>query len=235
MTNVNYSKSGSFVGKTGLDMSAYLSDDSFDYEKFHKDYFEGDGKLWEQNFIDNSTRNLSVMERFGLTYRSDYLEIQGSIMTRMSKPWYTVQEQVAATWNNSLRGSIKWTIGESGVEISTDANYRWYNGYTTAQEPQLVWNAKLAVPLFKRQATLALDAYDLLDQARNLQVSVTDNYYQETRNNTLGRYLMLTFTWRFGNFGGQRGGNRMGPPMGGPGGRGGFRPPMGGGFGGRRF
>jgi hypothetical protein len=234
MANVSYSKSGSFVGKTGLDMSAYLTDESFDYEKFHKDYFEGDSKLWEQNFIDNSTRNLSVMERFGLTYRSDYLEIQGTIMTRMSKPWYTVQEQVAATWNNSLRGSFKWTIGESGVEISTDANYRWYNGYTTAQEPQLVWNAKLSVPMFRRQATLSLNAYDILDQAKNLQVSITDNYYQETRNNTLGRYLMLSFTWRFGNFGGQRrGGQRMGPPgMGGPGG---FRPPMGGGFGGRRF
>ena len=232
MANVNYSKSGSFVGKTGLDMSAYLSDESFDYEKFHKDYFEGNSKLWEENFLDNSTRNLSVMERFGMTYRSDYLEIQANIMTRMSKPWYTVQEQVAATWNNSLRGSIKWTIGESGVEISTDANYRWYNGYTTAQEPQLVWNAKLAIPMFSRQATLALNAYDILDQAKNLQVSITDNYYQENRNNTLGRYVMLSFTWRFGNFGGQRGGRRMGPGMGGPGG---FRPPMGGGFRGGRF
>ncbi len=233
MANVNYSKSGSFVGKTGLDMSEYLSDESFDYEKFHKDYFEGDGKLWEENFLDNSTRNLSVMERFGLTYRSDYLEIQATVMTRMSKPWYTVQEQVAATWNNSLRGSFKWTIGESGVEISTDANYRWYNGYTTAQEPQLVWNAKLSVPMFKRQATLSLNAYDILDQAKNLQVSITDNYYQENRNNTLGRYVMLSFTWRFGNFGGQKGGRRMGPGMGGPGG--GFRPPMGGGFRGGRF
>ena len=234
MANVSYSKSGSFVGKRNLDMSPYLTAESFDYEKFHKDYFEGDGKLWENNFIDNSTRSLSVMERFGVTYRSDYLEIQATAMTRMSKPWYTVQEQVAATWNNSVRGSFKWTIGESGVEISTDANYRWYNGYTTQQDPQLVWNAKLAIPMFQRQATLSLNAYDILDQAKNLQVAITDNYYQETRNNTLGRYVMLSFTWRFGNFGGQRGGRRMGPPMGGPGGfRGG--PPMGGGFGGRRF
>ena len=66
----------------------------------------------------------------------------------------------------------------------------------------------------------------------NLRVNITDNYYQETRNNTLGRYIMLTFTWRFGSFGGgnNRGGFR--PGAGGPMG-GGFRGGMGGFRGGR--
>ncbi|MBQ8089530.1 MAG: hypothetical protein IJ233_02225, partial [Pyramidobacter sp.] len=46
-----------------------------------------------------------------------------------------------------------------------------------------------------------------------------DNYVQDTQNNTLGRYIMVSLTYRFGNFGGQRGGMR------GPGGPGpGFRP-----------
>ena len=233
MSNISYSKSGSYIGATNLDMTDYLSEDSFDYEKFHKDYFESNNGLWEKNFLDNTTRSLSVMERFGVTYRSDALEITASGSTRMSKPWYTIQENVDATWNNQVRGSFKWTIGQSGVEIGTDANYRWYNGYTTPQDPQLVWNANLSVPMFRRQATLTLRAYDILDQAKNLRVSITDNYYQETRNNTLGRYVMLSFTWRFGSFGG---GNRgKGGRMGG----GNFRPgaggpPMGGGFGGRR-
>ena len=227
--NASYSKSGSYVGKSDLDMSSYLKDDNFDYELFHKDYFEGSSALWDKNFLDNTTRSLSVSERFQVTYRSDYLEVQASASTRMSKPWYTVQESTAATWNNQVRGSISWTLGSSGVELSTNANYRWYEGYTTTQEPQLVWNAKISTPLFNRQATLSLNAYDILDQAKNLQVAITDNYYQETRNNTLGRYIMLTFTWRFGTFGGGQNRRRMGP-----GGFGG--PPMmgGGGFGGGR-
>ena len=230
MTNASYSKSGSFVGKSSLDMSGYLTDDNFDYEKFHNDYFENGSTLWNDNFLDNTTRNLSVTERIRLTYRSDAIEVTASGRTRVSKPWYTVQEAVAATWNNQVSGSFKWTIGQSGVEIGTDANYNWYNGYTTPQDPQFVWNANVSVPLFKRQATLTLRAYDILDQAKNLRVSVTDNYYQETLNNTLGRYIMLSLTWRFGSFGGQNGNRRMGPPgMGGPGGfRGG--PPMGGRF-----
>ena len=232
MTNASYSKTGSFVGKSNLDMSDYLFEDHFDYEGFHRDYFENGSELWARNFQDNTTRSLSVTERLRATYRSDNLEVIVSGRTRVSKPWYTVQEQVAATWNNQLSGSFKWTIGNSGVELGTDANYNWYRGYTTPQDPQLVWNANVSVPLFQRQATLALRAYDLLNQSRNLQVAQTDNYYQETTNNTLGRYLMLSFTWRFGNFGGQRGGQRMGPPGGG---RPMMGPPMGGGFGGRRF
>ena len=81
---------------------------------------------------------------------------------------------------------------------------------------------------------MSLKAYDLLDQAKNVRVTTTDNYYQETRNNTLGRYIILSFTWRFGNFGkaGEQMRSRMG--QGGPGG-GRMGPPMGGGFRGGPF
>jgi hypothetical protein len=230
-TNLSYSMSGSFIGAANLDMSKYMVKDdkgavtAFDYALFHDDYYT-DGKFnVGTDFLDNTTHSLSVTERLRATYRSDNLEVIASGRTRVSKPWYTLQTQVDATWNNQVSGSIKWTIGDSGIELSTDANYNWYYGYTTAQEPELVWNAAFSMPLFKRQATLSLKAYDLLDQAKNVRVATTDNYYSETRNNTLGRYIMLSFTWRFGNFG--KAGEQMRSRMGGGGFRGG--PPMGGG------
>ena len=233
MTNASYSKSGSFIGAANLPMDQFLTKDAsgnvtaFKYDEFHNYYFVANPAQWATDFLDNTTRTLRLTERLRATYRSDHWEVILSGRTRLSKPWYTLQNQVAATWNNQVSGSVKWTIGETGIELGTDANYNWYNGYTTPQEPQLVWNATFAMPLFRRQATLSLKAYDILDQARNLSVETTDNYYQETRNNTLGRYVMLSFTWRFGNFGkagqqmrarmgqGGPGGGRMGPPMGG--------------------
>ena len=233
MTNASYSKSGSFIGAANLPMDQFLTKDAsgnvtaFKYDEFHNYYFVANPAQWATDFMDNTTRTLRLTERLRATYRSDHWEVILSGRTRLSKPWYTLQNQVAATWNNQVSGSVKWTIGETGIELGTDANYNWYNGYTTPQEPQLVWNATFAMPLFRRQATLSLKAYDILDQARNLSVETTDNYYQETRNNTLGRYVMLSFTWRFGNFGkagqqmrarmsqGGPGGGRMGPPMGG--------------------
>ena len=106
--------------------------------------------------------------------------------------------------------------------------------------------------LFNNTCTIAIRAYDILNQAKNLMVTDNSNYHMESRNNTLGRYVVISFTYRFGTFGGNRGGRR-GPGgmggMGGPGGRGGRgggpgmggpgmgggRPPMGGpGMGGGR-
>jgi hypothetical protein len=202
-------------------MTPYWDAEDFNYAKFHQNYFVDNKEQWAKDFLSNDTRSLSITERLRTTYRNDFLEVIVSGRTRFNKPWYTVQNAVAATWNNQVEGSIKWTIGKSGVELATDANYNWYNGYTSAPPAQFIWNASVSTPLFKRRATLALKAYDILNRAKNLTVSDTANYHQEVLNNTLGRYIMLSFTYRFGNFGeaGKQMRARMG--QGGPGGPGG--------------
>jgi hypothetical protein len=133
----------------------------------------------------------------------------------------------ARTWNNQVNGSFNWTVGNSGLTIQTDMNYNWYNGYTTGHDPEYIWNANISMQVFKRQATVALKAYDILNQAKTLSVSDNGNVYSETHNNTLGRYVIVSFTWRFGTFSGFGGGRGMGGPGrggfgGGRGGRGGF-------------
>ena len=222
---LSYSKSGSYLGASTISGQYYdPATAEFDYTAFHDDYFDAAGNKnakWATDFLDNTTRSLGLTERLRATLRTDDIEVIVGGQTRMSKPWYTVQSAVAATWANKVSASFKWTIGRSGFEISTDADYNWYRGYTTAQPSEVVWNATISQALFRRQATLALKAYDILDQAKNLTVTDTANYHQEVRNNTLGRYIMLSFTWRFGNFG--KAGEQMRGRMGG-GPRGGGRP-----------
>ena len=146
----------------------------------------------------------------------------------MNKSWYTLNKEVQPTWNNQVQGNMNWTI-PGGLNLIAEARYNWYNGYTTAQEEQIILNAEITKLLFKNKFTLALKAYDILGQSKNLSVSDSANYHLETVNNTLGRYVILSLTYRFGTFnnrgGGQRGpGGR--PGMGGPGMGG--RPGMGG-------
>ena len=117
---------------------------------------------------------------------------------------------------------MNWTL-PFGMNLISDLNYRWYNGYATPQEPEFIWNAEITQLFFDNKCTLAIRAYDLLSQAKNLFVTDASNYHQETRNNTLGRYVVISFTYRFGTFGGNRGGRR------GPGGGGGMRGGPGGG------
>ncbi|MBQ0044600.1 MAG: outer membrane beta-barrel protein, partial [Bacteroidales bacterium] len=235
MTNVSFSASKSYVGRadktqTLLDKYYNASTAEFDYVKFHDDFFAKDAKenILEY-FVDNTTSSLNVMERLQFTYRNDFVEANLGASTNVSKPWYSkeMQKQQAAQWRNSATASFQWNAA-TGFGLQTNLNYNWYVGYTTKQPDEWIWNAQISHTLFKRQATLTLLAYDILGQSRTLTVSDTSNYHQESRSNTLGRYVMLTFTWRFGTFGGRGGrGGRGG--FGGRGGMGGGRPPMGGG------
>ncbi|MBO7644575.1 MAG: hypothetical protein J6S62_06415, partial [Bacteroidales bacterium] len=92
--------------------------------------------------------------------------------------------------------------------------------------PEHILNAEIQKLLFKNTMTIALKGYDILGQAKNISVSDNANYHSEVYNNTLGRYIILSLTWRFGNFDRSNMRGRGGPGgPGGPGGRGPGGPP----------
>lgn len=211
MSRASYSKSSSYVGSSSFDMGKYYEGDNFDAENFLADKFLED--FHSLDFTLNKLQTVGLMERLRLTYRNDIVELTAGGRTRMSKSWYTIANQSTnMTWSNQVSASMNWTV-PGGLGIVADGNYNWYNGYTTDQGTQLILNAKITKMLFKDKFTFALNAYDILDQAKNLSVSDSSNYHTETLNNTLGRYIVVSLTYRFGNFGG-KGGRRMGPGMG---------------------
>ena len=212
MTYARYNQSTSYIGTGALDSSKYYDAEnaSFNYDLFAQDFPD----LGESDkFITNRTQTMSFTQRLRLTYRNDFVELTAGGRTRMNKSWYTMENShLKATWNNQAQFSMNWTI-PGGVNIISDLNYNWYNGYTTPQEDEFVLNAEITKQLFKKKFTLALKAYDILGQSKNLSVTDSSNYHQEVRNNTLGRYVILSLTYRFGNFN-----NRNGTGPGGPGG-----------------
>lgn len=212
MTYARYNQSTSYIGTGALDSSKYYDAEnaSFNYDLFAQDFPD----LGESDkFITNRTQTMSFTQRLRLTYRNDFVELTAGGRTRMNKSWYTMENShLKATWNNQAQFSMNWTI-PGGVNIISDLNYNWYNGYTTPQEDEFVLNAEITKQLFKKKFTLALKAYDILGQSKNLSVTDSSNYHQEVRNNTLGRYVILSLTYRFGNFN-----NRNGAGPGGPGG-----------------
>ena len=219
MSYGRYNQSTSFIGSGALESEKYYDSENatFDYAAFNRDYSD---LSKSDDFVNNKTQTMSFTQRLRLTYRNDFVEVTVGGRTRMNKSWYTMKNsQLQATWNNQIDASMHWTI-PGGINIISDVDYNWYNGYTTPQEDEIIVNAEITKLLFKNKCTLALKAYDILGQSKNLSVSDSANYHIETRNNTLGRYIILSLTYRFGNFGGPGGGR-------GPGGHG----PMGGGHG----
>lgn len=210
-TSGSYGNSMSFVGNEsvldGNNEESYLNPD---------------------NFAENRYQTVGIREFLRFTYRDNYIEVTLGESTRYSKSWYEITTtEVNATWTNSLTSSVNLTI-PNVMGIVTDVRYTFYNGYDEGyNDPTFVWNAELNKQIFKGRATLALKAYDILNQSKNTYRTISDNYIQDVQNNTLGRYVILSFTYRFGTFGGGRdrggmrgghGGMYGGPGMG--------RPPM---------
>ena len=213
MSYGRYNQSTSFIGSGALESEKYYNPETatFDYVAFNRDYSD---LAASDDFVNNKTQTMSFTQRLRLTYRNDFVEVTVGGRTRMNKSWYTMKNsQLQATWNNQVDASMNWTI-PGGINIISDVDYNWYNGYTTPQEDEIILNAEITKLLFKNKCTLALKAYDILGQSKNLSVSDSANYHIETRNNTLGRYIILSLTYRFGNFGGPGGGRGPGGPGG---------------------
>jgi hypothetical protein len=219
MSFASYSNSVSYIGVGNLDMRDYFKDEhgneteNFNYAMFHGKYADLSAS---DDFKTNNTQSVGFTQRLRFTYRNDFVELNLGGRTRMSKSWYTIQNANSqTTWNNQIDGSMNWTI-PGGINLIADVDYNWYNGYTTPQEDEIILNAEITKLLFKKKVTLALKAYDILGQSKNHSVTDASNYHLETHNNTLGRYIILSLTYRFGNFnkGGGRGHGGPGGPRG---------------------
>ena len=220
-TNARYNHSTSYIGSGALDTDKYYdaANADFNYTLFNQDYAD---LSKTDDFVTNKIRTMSISEMLRLTYRTDVLELVAGARTNVSKSWYTMESaNTKATWNNNASFSVNWTL-PFGMNLISDLNYNWYYGYTTEQKPEFILNAEITQLVLNNKATIALRAYDILNQAKNLMVTDASNYHQEVRNNTLGRYVVVSFTYRFGTFNNRRGG---GPRGGGPRGAGG--PPSG--------
>lgn len=229
-TQVRGSNSSSFRAEN-MDMSKYFVNGNrsdFNYDLFLQDHPNLDSS---KDFQRTDNNNVNFSERLTLTYRSDNFEFRLGGNTRYARNWYDGyvrdNQPELTTWDNTVTGSFNWTLDRAGLTLKSDANYKWYVGYTTPIEPSCILNAEMTKLLFKNRVTLGVKCYDILGQTKTFSVSDSGIMHSESIRNSLGRYFIVSLAYRFGTFGGNRGGNRggqrgmggrMGPGMmGGPG------------------
>ena len=221
---MNWRKSSSYVG-TGIDMSIY-DDPNKGYYDF-MEWFIGqfnDPAFYEAHITLNKTQSISANERLRLQYRGKSLEVTAGASTRMNKTWYSIStsKDQTTTWNNQVSASLTYDWSLTGMSFEGEMNYNWYNGYATAQPSQCVFNASIAKTI--NNFTISLNGYDILGQSKNLTVTDSGNYHTEAVNNTLGRYVILSVSWRFGSMGRPGAGGHRPDRRGGPAGPGGPAP-----------
>ncbi|MBO4764419.1 MAG: TonB-dependent receptor family protein [Bacteroidales bacterium] len=188
--------------------------------------------LNKANYNENIYNTINLSETLRFTYRNDYIEAIIGGSTNYRKSYYsTTSANIKPTWDNAVTASFNATMGNTN--FVTNANYNFYYGYSEGyNQPKLIWNASLLQTILGGRATVSLQINDILNQSKNITRQITDNYILDSSSNTLGRYFLVSFTYRFGTFGGQRNGGFGGGFGGGRGGRGGRGGMGGGNFGG---
>ncbi len=155
------------------------------------------------NELRNRSATFMIAESPSIAFRPQSLELE-------LRPTWRMQHTI-----NSLAGVGNTTIhnyggmfngswyAPFGLVLATDLNFTASTGYNEGYNiNQWMWNASIAYQFLRdRSATVMLKVYDLLQQKSNIQRSVTANYIDDIEYNSLTRYFMLTFTYKFNTFG----------------------------------
>jgi hypothetical protein len=180
-------------------------------------------------FIDaakSTNRNFVVMDRAGIDFRSEIIDLGVNGNVRYNNSEYSLQPANNQNTFNYGAGGTTTVYLPLSFKLESDITYSTNSGYSDGfLQDELMWNASLSKSFLKgNQGTLRLKIYDILQQRSNISRSVTATGYTDSEYNTLNSYFMVHFIYRFSIFKGgatsadARGGRRDGGPgQGGPG------------------
>lgn len=179
------------VKKLGVDISASLNE-SLNLSVSPVNNVDNKNTTWGHELT------LQVNNRRNSTWN---IKAGGSI--RISESRYSLNQELNNTYYNySGNGSISYQPGKNWfMQLSADITH-----YTARSFDQPV-----TVPLLKaelsrylmanQRATITLRGFDLLDQNKAIQRISQFNYLVDRRSNTIGRYFMLSFTYKLNKVG----------------------------------
>jgi hypothetical protein len=178
--------------------------------------------------IENRSNTWMINYSPGLAFRNSVFDIE-------LRPRYSFQNTTTSVLKSNTRNIHTWGgmfdgtySAPFGLVISTDLRYSTTSGYSAGyNSDQWIWNGSIAYQFLKdKQAAVTLSVYDILGQRKNIFRNVTGDYIEDVFYNSLGRYGMVTFTYRFNTFKkGEQPKDRNADRWGGPGR---FGPPGGG-------
>ncbi len=166
------------------------------------------------NSLENKGKNWIAGQRFSTDIKiKKWLETTVGVNYSLNSSKYSLQTQFNAD-------ASVWTLSHSARlffprnwKFNYDMDKSINSGYASnVNVNPFIINATLEKALFKKQnASVKLQAFDLLNQNISVNRSVTGSAITDTRTNRLGRYIMLSFVFRLNKFSGQAPQNQMMP------------------------
>ena len=240
--NGNWNISGNMMFNTAIDTTGFFSINSTTEVRYanHVGYITLDRNSSSQK---NYTKDLSIYERLGFSFRNDWLEVEPGGSLRYNHATNELQPNANLdTWDFSYGFNTNILLPWN-MSIATDLNMNSRRGYTdeSLNNNELIWNAQISQSFLRNNAlTFSLQFYDILQKQSNFSRSISAMQRTDTEYNAITSYAMLHVIYRMNLFGTKearremRNGPGM-PPGDGPGGNRGNRGGNRGGFGGGGF
>ena len=195
--NVN----GNWNGSLAVIINTPFKDRRFSVSSFTRGYYT------RRNGIVNSQENQSntsgLMEGGRFNYRSELFDagINGRVFfknTQNSLPGQ--RNQQTFDYNAGATGTLYLPLK---FNLDSDVNFDTNSGYSDGYKSNSwLWNASISKQFMKgNQATVRLKVFDILNQRTSIRRSETAESITDTEYNTIGRYFMVYFVYRFNTFG----------------------------------
>jgi hypothetical protein len=158
------------------------------------------------NKLENTYTNHTHRASVSLDNRKkDKWDINTGIEARLTNAKYTLQSNL-----NNNYFDLSW-FGD--VRFTPNKDWNFSMNADVANYSDRSFGESISIPLLhaeasrhflkNRRGTLTLRAFDLLDKNNIVQRLSELNYLREVRSNSIGRYFLLSFTYRLNQFGGE--------------------------------
>jgi len=149
----------------------------------------------ESNFQNNKTGGLGISIGSNISENVDFtLSSNTNVIANNNSLNANLNNTFINQNNKAVLNLIFW----KGFVLNTDISYQHNSGLSAGyNQDYVLWNMSFGKKLFKkRQGDLRFVVYDILQENKNIQHSISDIYIQDTRSNVLTRYYMLVFMYK---------------------------------------
>ncbi len=158
------------------------------------------------NGVENDYTNFSNRASFSIDNRKkEKWDVNTGVEVTLTNSKYSLQKNLNNNYFDlSWFGEARFTPNDKwNFEVSTDiANYSDKSFGESVSIP--LFGAEISHFFLKnKRGTLTLRGFDLLNQNKIVQRFSELNYLREIRSNSIGRFVMLSFTYRLNKFGSQ--------------------------------
>lgn len=135
--------------------------------------------------------NISQNLDFSLSYNGNYTIVKNTTQKQSDNNYFT----------HTSSFKLNWVVFK-GIVINTDLNHTLFNGLSQSYNQDfLLWNAYVGYKFLKNKSLEAkVSAFDILNQNRSINRTVSSAYTEDSYTNVLKRYLMFTLTYTFKKF-----------------------------------